>query len=109
MTGTAFITSATVAKWDAAKRVNFAEHLAAKVRRLILPKPFCSFLGQGSGVRTRHANRTSRCVTRATLFAEGSAIACIDLSDFILFYAVHPFSRASAHYPESGQLVSDAW
>ena len=89
MTGTAFITSATVAKWDAAKRVNFAEHVAAKARRLMLPKNSCSFLGQGSVVHTRHAHWTSRCVMRATVFL--NALRSPDnLSDVILFY-VHPF------------------
>jgi hypothetical protein len=92
MTGTAFITSATVAKWDAAKRVNFAEHVAAKARRLMLPKNSCSFLGQGSVVHTRHAHWTSRCVMRATVFVN-SLRSPDNLSDVILFY-VHPFFSA---------------
>ena len=35
----AFITKATVAKWDDAKRVNFAEHVAAKVASAPLSRP----------------------------------------------------------------------
>jgi hypothetical protein len=33
MVGTTFITPATVATWDDGKRSNFADHVAAKVRK----------------------------------------------------------------------------
>jgi hypothetical protein len=77
MAGAAFITPATVAKWDDSKRASFSAHVAAKVWPSRFPQgPECPLraLGSSSDAAPRqHTSRVSRPCAHGVMWQEKQA------------------------------------